>query len=721
MLSRTAGNGDGVSTLSKYITNAVSGWAETSVRADRNEQARGRTGVPITLGACGVLLCTMLFSVRAAAQASGRDKTDLSGLSIEDLAKVQVDAVYGASKFLQKASDSPAYVTIVTAADIQKYGYRTLADVLQTIRGFYVVYDRNYTYIGVRGFLQPEDYNARVLFLVDGHRINDNIFDGAYVGTEFPVDVDLIDRIEIIRGPNSSVYGTGAFAAVINVITKRGRDLNGVETSARAGSWNSYKGRITYGERFDSGVETLASGSFYNSLGHDRLFFPEFDSPLTNNGIAQDADADRSYNIFGDVLYRDFDFHVVEASRTKHVPTASFGTVFNDPRTRTTDARGYAELQYHHTFGSWETLGRLSYDWYDYHGIYVYDYAGTGVPPYTENYDAASGTWWDFQGDASRTLFEKHRITAGTEFRQDLTQQQINYDVQPYYPYFNSHRSSWLAAVYLQDEYSIRENISFVVGIRSDSYQSFGTTLSPRAGLLLRPERHTDIRANYSWAFRAPNDYESFYAGNNSNTANPSLKPEKLRTWEVDVDHSFDAPYYISGAAFLNRFSGLITPTPDPATGNPIYLNAGPVQTRGIELKFGAKWRNGAEAAISDSIQQTESVVTRTTLANSPRQLAKINFSLPLVPNGFFVSSDAQYVSPMTSVAQTRLGGYVVTNFNVFTHQLAHRLDISAGLYNAFDKRYAGSGTIDTTEKSILQDGRAIRIKLSYRVNTRGK
>lgn len=670
--------------------------------------------------ACG-LLCLVPFATTVAAQQSKQDEVDLGRMSIEDLAKMEVDSVYGASKFLQKASDSPTSVTVVTAEEIQKYGYRALADVLQTVRGFYVVYDRNYTYVGVRGFLQPEDYNARVLFLVDGHRINDNIFDGTYVGTEFPVDVDLIDRIEIIRGPNSSIYGTGAFAAVINVITRRGRDLNAVESSGQAGSWNSYKGRIAYGGRFESGAETLASASFYNSLGHDRLFFPEFDSPATNNGVARDADADQSYNVLGDILYRDLDFHVVESSRTKHVPTASFGTVFDDPRTKTTDSRGYVEVQYHHRLGSWETLGRLSYDWYDYHGIYVYDYAKHGIPPYTENYDAADGTWWDFQGDASRTLYENHKVTTGMEFRQDLRQQQVNYDIQPYHQYFDSHKSSWLAAVYFQDEYALRKNLSFVASLRSDWYERFGTTLSPRAGLLFRVARNTDIRANYSWAFRAPNDYESFYAGNNSNTANPALKPEKVRSWEVDLDHSFDKTYYVSGAGFLNRFDDLIQPTIDPSTGTPIFLNSGPAETKGVELAFGAKWRNGAEGAISASLQNSRNVVTREALTNSPKQLAKVNFSLPLVPNKIFASADAQYVSALRTLAQTRLGGYFVMNFEFFARRLTERCDISAGLYNAFNKHYAQSGTIDTVETSILQDGRNFRIKLTCRPHLSAK
>jgi iron complex outermembrane receptor protein len=277
----------------------------------------------------------MLCTCSVAAQQPGQD--DLSGQSMEELVKLKVDSVYGAAKFLQKAEDAATSITVVKAEEIQKHGYRTLADVLRGVRGFYVINDRNYSYVGVRGLSLPGDYNARILFLLDGHRVNDNIFDGAYVGTEFPVDIDLIARIEIIRGPDSSAYGTGAFAAVINVITKRGRDLSALEFSAEAGSWNSYKARMSYGDRFDNGIETLLSGTFYNSQGHRQLFFPEFDSPATNNGIAENADGDQSYSIFGDIIYRDFNIHVVGSSRTKHVPTASFGTVFDDPRNQTTD------------------------------------------------------------------------------------------------------------------------------------------------------------------------------------------------------------------------------------------------------------------------------------------------------------------------------------------------------------------------------------------------
>jgi outer membrane receptor for ferrienterochelin and colicin len=660
-----------------------------------------------------LLFSVMLFGSGVAAQEPKQG--DLGGMSIEDLAKIKVESVYGASKFLQKASDAPTSVTVVTAEEIQKHGYRTLADVLKSVRSFYVINDRNYSYVGVRGFSRPGDYNARILFLLDGHRVNDNIYDGTYVGTEFPVDVDLIERIEIIRGPNSSIYGTGAFAAVINVITKRGRDLSASEVSTEAGSWNSYQGRVTYGDRFDNGVETLVSGSFYNSEGHKRLFFPGFDSPATNNGIAEDADGDQSYSVFGDILYRDFDIHFVQGSRTKHIPTASFGTVFNDPRTRTTDARGYVDVQYHRQFGSWETLGRASYDWYEYHGIYIYDYAGLGIPPYTQNYDAGNGDWWDLQGDASRVFFKRHKVTLGTEFRQDLRQQQINYDIQPYNLYLDDRRTAWVAALYFQDEYSLRKNLAFVAGLRSDWHEKFETTLSPRLGLLFTPKPSTDIKATYSWAFRTPNSYESFYSGNKSNTTNPSLKPEKIRSWELDVEHRFGKTYYASGAGFLNRIDDYIRQTIDPLTGQPIFLNAGPLQTKGVEWELGARWPNGLEGTISHTLQDSRHMDTGTVLTNSPKQLGKINLSIPVVRPKFFASVDGQYVGERRTIAQTELGGYFVMNVTLFSRKLTENCDISGGLYNLFDKQYAESGGLEHRETAIPQDGRSFRIKLTYR------
>src|ERR1700678_4359653 len=129
---------------------------------------------------------------------------DLGDATLEELGNIQV---YGASKRLQSTSDAPSSVTVITADEIQKYGYRTLAEILESVRGFYITYDRDYTFVGVRGFGRLGDWNSRILLLIDGHRVNDNVLGMAMIGPEFLVDVDLIERVEIIRGPSSSLYG----------------------------------------------------------------------------------------------------------------------------------------------------------------------------------------------------------------------------------------------------------------------------------------------------------------------------------------------------------------------------------------------------------------------------------------------------------------------------------------------------------------------------------
>src|SRR3984893_18300334 len=190
-----------------------------------------------------ISVLSLLKSTPALAQNSHGTK-NLTDMSLEELLSLHIESVYGASGFKQKVTEAPASVTITTSDEIQKYGYRTLADILTNIRGFYVSNDRNYSYLGVRGYGLPGDYNSRITLLIDGHRLNDNIYEGALIGTEFPIDVDLIDRVEVIRGPNSSLYVASAFLGVINIITKRGHELQKVSVASNVASYGTYQGRV---------------------------------------------------------------------------------------------------------------------------------------------------------------------------------------------------------------------------------------------------------------------------------------------------------------------------------------------------------------------------------------------------------------------------------------------------------------------------------------------
>ena len=237
------------------------------------EPCRRRLAVPRLLpGSATALLMIVLVVLGPTVSAQSVDpqqppQSELSQLSLEQLADLPIDSVFSASMYMQKVTEAPSSVTIITADEIRGLGHRTLADVLRTVRGFYITYDRNYSYLGVRGFSRPGDYNARVLLQVDGHRLNDNVFGSALIGTEFPLDVDLIERIEIIRGPSSALYGTNAFFAVINVITRRGSLEKGLEASGTLGSFDALEGRATYSRRFSAGPELLVSATGSHSRG----------------------------------------------------------------------------------------------------------------------------------------------------------------------------------------------------------------------------------------------------------------------------------------------------------------------------------------------------------------------------------------------------------------------------------------------------------------------
>ena len=263
-----------------------------------------------------VLALALLGTGPALAQ---NNAPDLTKISLEDLMRIEV---YSASKESEQVAQAPSSVSVITADEIRKYGYRTLADVLRSLRGFYVTYDRNYSYLGARGFARHGSYDTRILLLVDGHRLNDNIYDEALLGTEFPVDVDLIERIEVVRGPSSSLYGTCAFFGVINIITRKRSSLENAEVSAEMASFGSYKGRVTLGHSFRNGLDMLLSGSFYDSHGQERLFFNTFNSPETNNGYAVNADADQSRDFLANLSFRDFSLQGVYGTREKHIPTA---------------------------------------------------------------------------------------------------------------------------------------------------------------------------------------------------------------------------------------------------------------------------------------------------------------------------------------------------------------------------------------------------------------
>ena len=565
----------------------------------------------------------------------------------ESLLFQEIPSVYGASKFEQKITQAPSAVSIVTAQEIKKNGYRTLADVLRSVTGFYVTYDRNYSYVGVRGFGRPGDYNTRILLTIDGHRTNDNIYNQASVGTEAILDVDLIDRVEIIRGPGSSLYGSNAFFGVINIITKRGRNLKGTEVSGEAGSFDTYKGRVSYGNRYQSGTEAILSASAYDSKG-DRLYFPEFDPAnpsadprATNGGFSDNSDYDRSQNLFSTVALGDFTLQGAYASRTKGIPTGAFGTDFNDPRSRTVDIRSYADLKYEHGVSAKTDLTvRLFYDYYQYTGDYAY-FTTYGAM----NKDLSNGTWMGTELKLITRIQEKHRFIAGGEYQVSFRENQQNYDVDPYVSYLDDVHRSRLMAAYIQDEITFSPTVILNAGVRYDHYSTFGGTTNPRLALIMTPAEKSTVKVLWGSAFRAPNDYELYYQVPGMSVANPDLDPEKIVTTEVVFDQYIGEHLRAFVSGYYYKINNLINYGTDPLTLLPQFQNISEVYAQGGEVELDGKWTNGVEARVSYTIQRTKDEATSDPLSNSPAQMGKLALNIPVMKEKIFLGLEEQYMS----------------------------------------------------------------------------
>jgi outer membrane receptor for ferrienterochelin and colicins len=651
------------------------------------------------------MILFLLFAVAVAAQEATKD---LGEASLEELGSIQV---YSASKHLQSASDAPASVTVITADEIQKYGYRTLADILESVRGFYITYDRDYSFVGVRGFGRLGDWNSRILVLVDGHRINDNILGEGFLGSEFLVDVDLIERVEIIRGPTSSLYGDEAFFAVINVITRKPPQIKGFELSFAPASFGTYQGRASYSGQY-KGIDMMLSGTFYNSQG-PTLFFPQFDSPATNYGITRNTDYESFQHILTTISFHGFTLQGLFSAHDKGVPTGYFGTVFNDPRTANLDYHQYLDLSYQHSVGEkWDLTARTSYDQDRLQAPLAYF---TGLPDGSTTADVYSfrGNWWDGEVKLSGTLLEKHKITLGTEITDNLRQDQGFY-APIGNVFFPNPASSVIWALYAQDEFAIIHKLRLSAGLRYDHYSDFGGTANPRLGLIYRVFHPTTLKLLYGTAFRAPLPYELAPDDGVPSANNLQLGPERIRSVEGVVEETVGEHFALSGSVFRNWISNLIS-VETVLNGTELYQNLGKANATGVEVELDAHLASGIKGRASYSYVDAEQPQTQQILSNSPQHLGKLDLIVPVLQQRLFASVDAQYTSSAQTLAGNTVSGFSVLNFTLLGHTLGKHMDLSASVYNLFNKKYFDPGRPEDPEDAIQQDGRNFRIKLTGR------
>jgi len=208
-------------------------------------------------------------------------------------------------------------------------------------------YNRTYTTIGVRGFNLPWDFGSRILVMVNGHNMADHVFDSMlWFGDDFPIDMHVVKRIEIIRGPSSALYGSNGEFATINVVTKSPEEAGPPTLTTQFGSFGEKKAQMMAAVPVGKRAKVLLSGTVFHDEGESPLYFAGLDTPQTNHGQAIDMDAEKGYHFFSNLTWRNWNITAALSNRNKIQPVSWGDTVFNDHGSHLDESANYVDAVY---------------------------------------------------------------------------------------------------------------------------------------------------------------------------------------------------------------------------------------------------------------------------------------------------------------------------------------------------------------------------------------
>lgn len=640
-------------------------------------------------------LCLLLSSGAVLAQQT----LDLTEVPFEQLMQREV---VSASKMARQISDSPSAVAIVTADDIRAYGYRTIADVINSMRGLYTTSDRRYQYMGGRGFGAPGDYAGRIMVLIDGYATQEPLFNQAFIDESGLIDLELVERVEYVPGTGSVTYGNNAMLGIINIVTRKGGDFNTVQLSGELASHGGSKRRATFGKRFDNGADLLLSASSLDARGQN-LYFPAYDAPATNNGMAEGIDGEHNKRVFGKFSYEGWNIEGGYVDRRKNVPTnPSVWTAFNTPF-RIQDENSFINTSYETDLSL--TLHSASRF---YLGHYAYDNLREYAEPTTEKYGLRQfeAGWWGIDQKFVGNWFSGHTLVFGLEHRNDYAQRlRVTYlsASRAVLDDSTDRLSRRTSSFYLTDEYRFSELWRLNFGARYDKVSDLDGNWSPRLALIYQPTASTTWKASYSEAFRMPNGNErALYA-------NPL--PEYVAATELVLQHQFSATFRLTGSLYEYRRRNQLVEATDVWNGRS--------RTHGIDLELEHNWQGGLRARGSIAWQRAHDT-DGNDLVNSPDLLGKFNLSFPFLGDALRAGFEAQYIGSRLTYAQRKLDGVGLANLTFSSERKWHGLSASFSVRNLFDREYEAvspfswrpaSGLLQDT---LRMDGRTYWFQLNY-------
>jgi len=630
--------------------------------------------------------------------------------SLEDMSLGQLMniSITSASKYEQKQTQVAAAVSVITRKDIRTYGWRTINEALASLPGIHTTYDYQYDYFGSRGLGLPGDFNSRVLITINGNRINDATYDQGPTGRDFPLDIDLIERIEFIPGPGGAVYGLNAMIGVVNIITRNGSDVKGAELSASYQTAEVMpQERVTLGKKFSNGTDAILSFSGLQARGVDHRF--DFGDAGVS-GVAHRMDGENVKQMFARATHGPLSFDFIYGDRRKDDPT---GAYLSDPLVNgqfQRDRRLNTQIQYNDSFANdtLNVLGRAFLGQYRYDNPMVYSGERT--------LSTGPGDWHGAIYNEEKAKFAYYSIDMmlGAEYHNNTRIKQTLESLDNPDQNFAIHSSVVRAGVYIQDEWRIIDTLSATLGLRYDYSKWINNQFSPRGALIWQATPKTTLKALYGRAHRSPNAYERDYNDGIFRVNNPGLNAETIDTAELVADYRPLHDMNLRAVVYAWDAHNPIVSAIDPVSGLGQYQQANKVKARGIELSFDKSWDWGARLRSSFGIQGAEHEGSH--LTNSPYHLGKLNISIPIpLMTGLRAGYELQYYGKRKTLDGTHTDNYFLSNLNVVTDvRWVKGLEASLSFYNLFNEHYQQPTDVNW-QSSLLQPGRTIRLRMDYR------
>jgi iron complex outermembrane receptor protein len=659
-------------------------------------------------------------------------------LSLEELMALEVTI---STDTKQTVSKAPAAVSVITAKDIEATGAVNLVDILEGVPGIHV----RASQFAFRPLVQFRGTNAnQTLLMINGASVRDLMWGFGIFWKGIPSTV--IDRVEIIRGPGSALFGADAASGVINVITKTAGNIGQSKIGLRSGSFNTNTGWLQHADNWN-GFDIGLTINLSTTDGHDPLV--ESDGQTQQDLTLGSSVSLAPYNAQYGWDNQDIRFSLAKddwrlrLDYMKHynLETGLTGAGVLDPVTTAQDRRFSLDLLYNNpdVSDTWGMDAELRYQDLDYSSGDGFQERPPGAfdgayPQGVINQMQSAERKLSFETSALFTGIDEHALRLGLGYSwQDLyyvkhlLNRGIGPDGNPLPPgspvvdvsdtpfAFAPEKTRSIRYLFLQDVWSFRDDWELTAGIRYDDYSDFGDTLNPRLAIVWQITDRFTSKLLYAKAFRPPS-FQELFAKTSFSKPNPYLGPEWSKTFELIMSFMPSKDLNFGVNLYNLHQSNLIRAVSEPGGTDRIFQNIGDHTTRGIELE--TKWQatKNLRLAANYTIRKPDNNQFRA--VDEPKQDAYLRADWRVHPN-WNLNIQTNWIADRErgdNDSRPALDDYSITDTTLrYTGQ--NSWDFALSIRNIFDED-AREHTAPSVANDLLLPERSVYAEVQYKFHS---